>query len=89
MELSETTKTVAQKYFHEQTELKQGITLGLEQIASSKRVVVVITGEHKAEIVKEIFTNSDARLPAQQLLGYDHIDFFLDAAAAKYMDQSS
>ncbi|HEY4430740.1 MAG TPA: 6-phosphogluconolactonase [Paenibacillus sp.] len=89
VELSETTKTVAQKYFHKQTELKQGITLGLEQIARSKRVVVVITGERKADIVKQIFTNPDAQLPAQQLLGYDHIDFYLDAAAAKYMNQSS
>lgn len=89
VELSETTKTVAQKYFHEQTELTQGITLGLEQIASSKRVIVVITGERKAEIVKEIFSNPTAQLPAQKLLGYDHIDFYLDAAAAKYIDLSS
>lgn len=89
VELSEITKTVAQKYFHKQTELKQGITLGLEQIANSKRVVVVITGERKADIVKEILTNPDAQLPAQRLLGYEHIDFYLDAAAAKYIDQSS
>ncbi|WP_313638396.1 6-phosphogluconolactonase [Paenibacillus sp.] len=89
VELSETTKIVAQKYFNKQTELKLGITLGLEQIASSKRVVVVITGERKADIVKEILTNPDAQLPAQRLLRYDHIDFYLDAAAAKYIDQSS
>lgn len=85
VELSETTRTVAQKYFHKPTELMQGITLGLEQIANSKRVVVVITGERKAEIVKEIFKNSAAQLPAQQLLGYEHIDFYLDAEAAKYI----
>ncbi|OPA79171.1 glucosamine-6-phosphate deaminase [Paenibacillus selenitireducens] len=85
VELSETTRTVAQKYFHQQTELVQGITLGLEQIANSKRVVVAITGERKAEIVREIFSNKEALLPAQELLGYKHIDFYLDLEAAKYI----
>lgn len=88
VELSEVTKNVAQKYFTEQTSLEQGITLGLNQIIDSKRVLVVITGEHKAEIVKEIFT-SQASLPAQRLLGFEHIDFYLDEAAAKYLDSET
>jgi len=87
VELSETTKTVAQKYFDEETILTQGITLGIAQIIDSKRVIVVITGAHKAEIAKEIFANPDAKLPAQKLLGYEHIDFYLDEAAAKYLDK--
>ena len=86
VELSATTKTVAQKYFTKKTELQLGITLGLKQIINSERVLVVITGEHKAEIVKEIFTNPLAQLPAQELLGYEQIDFYLDEAAAKYLD---
>ena len=89
VELSETTKTVAQKYFDTKTELKQGITLGLQQIINSKRVIVVITGAHKAEIVKEIFTNNDVRLPAEELLGYEHVDFYLDKAAAKNLDEKA
>ena len=87
VELSDITKEVAQKYFDKETPLKQGITLGLKQIINSKRVIVVITGEHKAKIVKEIFMNIDAKLPAQELLGYEHIDFYLDEAAAKYLDK--
>ncbi|MCR2822945.1 6-phosphogluconolactonase [Lederbergia panacisoli] len=85
VKLSETTKLVAQKYFNQPTDLEEGITLGLEQIINSKRVVVVITGEHKASIVKEIFSNQEMKLPAQELLGYEHIDFYLDAAAAKFV----
>lgn len=85
VDLSETTRQVAQKYFDQPTELEQGITLGLSQVTGSKRVVVAITGERKAEIVKEIFGNPDAKLPAQQLLGFEHIDFFLDSEAAKYI----
>ena len=84
--LSDTTKHVAQKYFEEETELKQGMTLGLQQVIDSKRVIVVITGEHKAEIVKEIFLGSASEVPAKELLGYEHIDFYLDREAAKYLD---
>ncbi|MCJ8007449.1 6-phosphogluconolactonase [Lederbergia wuyishanensis] len=89
VKLSETTKTVAQKYFDQPTHLEEGITLGLKQIINSKRVVVAITGEHKAEIVKEIIENQEAKLPAQELLGYDHIDFYLDADAAKYIKKGA
>jgi 6-phosphogluconolactonase/glucosamine-6-phosphate isomerase/deaminase len=85
VDLSVTTKTVAQKYFRQPTALDRGITLGLNQVAGSKRVIVAVTGERKAGIVKETFTNPEAKLPAQELLGYEHIDFFLDSEAAKYI----
>ena len=87
--LSDTTKEVAQKYFAKETPLEQGMTLGLKQIINSERMIVVITGEHKADIVKKIFTAIDVRLPAQELLGYEHIDFYLDEAAAKYLGKES
>jgi len=87
VELSDTTKTVAQKYFNELTLLGQGLTLGLKQITNSQRVIVVITGEHKAPIVKKIFMSADEEIPAKHLLGYDHIDFYLDEAAAIYLDE--
>ncbi|QHW32478.1 glucosamine-6-phosphate deaminase [Paenibacillus rhizovicinus] len=86
VELSETTRVVGQKYFNEAAKLERGITLGLGQVIRSKRVIVAITGERKAEIVREIFGNPQAKLPAQELLGFEHIDFFLDAEAAKHMD---
>jgi 6-phosphogluconolactonase/glucosamine-6-phosphate isomerase/deaminase len=85
--LSETTKEVAQKYFDEPTSLSDGITLGLNQIKNSSRVIVAITGERKADIVKQIFNDPDAHLPAQELLGYEHIDFFLDKTAARYLNK--
>lgn len=81
--LSDTTKKVAQKYFDDHTQLTEGITLGLKQIIESSRVIVAITGEHKANMVKQLFENPEAKLPAQELLGYQHIDFFLDQSAAK------
>ncbi len=85
VDLSETTKEVAQKYFSKPTKLEKGITLGLKQIRQSKRVIVAITGERKAEIVKEMAFLKERKLPAQELLGYEHIDFYLDKAAAKHL----
>jgi glucosamine-6-phosphate deaminase len=86
VDLSATTRDVAQKYFRKRTVLEKGITLGLAQIVRSQRVVVAITGDRKAEIVREIFTHPEAKLPAQELLGYAHIDFFLDSNAAKHIE---
>lgn len=86
VDLSEETKTVAQKYFNQPTSLDKGITLGLGQIIKSKRVLVVMTGERKAQIAKEIIMNPEAQLPAQVLLEHDHIDFYLDREAAKWIE---
>lgn len=80
--LSETTKTVGQKYFEKGQVLTEGITLGLQQIMDSKRVVVVITGAHKKEMVKKLFEECTAdKMPVQELLGKDNIDFYLDKEA--------
>ncbi|RLQ94017.1 6-phosphogluconolactonase [Falsibacillus albus] len=85
--LSETTKVVAQKYFDAPTDLTKGMTLSLNQIKKSSKVIVAITGERKADIVKQIFEHPEAKLPAQELLGYPHIDFYLDRSAAKYLNK--
>jgi glucosamine-6-phosphate deaminase len=85
--LSDTTKKVAQKYFDEPVHLSEGISLGLKQIIKSSRVIVAITGEHKARMVKKLFEEPEAKLPAQELLGYQHIDFFLDESAAKELNK--
>lgn len=79
--LSDTTKKVAKKYFAKEQILFEGITLGLQQIINSKKVTVVITGANKKEIVRQIFEDKNAKLPVQELLGYDHIDFYLDKEA--------
>ncbi|MFV0519568.1 MAG: 6-phosphogluconolactonase [Lachnospirales bacterium] len=84
--LSEKTKEVAVKYFNEDVKIEEGITLGLEQIISAKRTIVIITGEHKKNIVKEIFENGNANLPAQVLLGHNHIDFYIDKAAGQLLE---
>ncbi|MDR0299810.1 MAG: 6-phosphogluconolactonase [Streptococcaceae bacterium] len=86
VELSETTKRVMQKYFTEEVNLQQGISLGLGQLVKSKRMVVALIGEHKAEIAKKILEEPEANLPAQYFLNREHVDFYLDQAAASQLN---
>ncbi|MFV0502376.1 MAG: 6-phosphogluconolactonase [Lachnospirales bacterium] len=85
VELSDKTKETATKYFKEKINITHGITLGLGQIIKAKKTIVVITGIHKKEIVKEIFEGEKNTLPAQALLDYQHIDFFIDETAGSLL----
>lgn len=54
VDLEESTKKVAQKYFSDSTVLKQGITLGLKQITGAKTTIVIAGGEKKSQIIQKI-----------------------------------
>ncbi|MGG3470388.1 glucosamine-6-phosphate deaminase [Neobacillus pocheonensis] len=54
IELSQTTKIVAQKYFSEKVKLEKGITLGLKHFLEAKRLILIASGKQKAKIVKKI-----------------------------------
>ena len=51
--LDNTTVKVGQKYFKEQTTLKEGITLGLRHLKEAKKAVLIASGVKKAAIVAE------------------------------------
>ena len=53
-ELSETTRTVGQKYFSRQTALAGGITLGIRNILDSRRIVLLVNGEHKRPVMSKL-----------------------------------
>ena len=52
-ELDNTTKTVGQKYFKEQTALHQGITIGLGHLLNAKKVFLKADGKRKAEVIQK------------------------------------
>lgn len=65
VELSETTKTVGQKYFTHETELTGGITVGIRHMFDTKKVVLQVSGKHKREIMKELYQSGVSEaLPA-------------------------
>jgi galactosamine-6-phosphate isomerase len=52
-ELDETTKSVGQKYFTEQTALAKGITIGLAHLLNAKKCFLIANGNKKAEVIKQ------------------------------------
>jgi galactosamine-6-phosphate isomerase len=83
-ELDPITKNTAQKYFKEQRELTKGITLGLSTLMEAKHIFLLITGAHKATIVKRILEEEvSAQLPGSLLRSHPGLSIYLDAGAAK------
>lgn len=83
VELSDTTKTVGQKYFDHQQALTRGVTLGIAQFLAARCVVLQVGGRHKAEIVaKLLYTEPDVSLPGSVLCGCENANILLDADAA-------
>jgi len=52
-DLDATTRTVGQKYFHESTDLQQGITLGLRHLLESRTALLMASGVKKADVIRK------------------------------------
>ena len=82
--LDPVTAQVGQKYFSRQTRLTRGITLGIGHIREARRVVLQVSGSHKAQIVRRIYeTPATDAVPAtvMQLLPQGIVVLDEDAAA--------
>ncbi len=56
MDLTESTIKANQRFFASYDEVpKQAYTMGIKTIMQAKKVLVVVSGEEKAEIVKKAF----------------------------------
>jgi galactosamine-6-phosphate isomerase len=78
------TQKVGQKYFKEQQQLTKGITLGLATIIEARHIILVISGAHKAEIVKKFIEGEiSEQLPASLLRPHAGLRIYLDADAAQ------
>jgi galactosamine-6-phosphate isomerase len=81
--LDATTQKVGQKYFNEQQQLTQGITLGLQTIMEARHLILLVSGEHKAAIVRRVLQEeSSEQLPASLLRHHPQLHVYLDKAAA-------
>lgn len=85
IDLDEMTQKVCQKYFDKPTPVKQGITLGLLQLANSAEIYILITGKRKANIVKKMFEDNKNLLPATFLASQKNATCLLDEEAASLL----
>jgi len=77
------TKQVGQKYFNEPRVLEKGITLGMGTLLESTHIILMVSGKHKAGIVRKMLEEPVTNdLPGSLLLNHPSVTFFLDADAA-------
>lgn len=82
-ELAESTKSVGQKYFEQQTQLTQGITLGLRHLTQAKEVILLVSGTKKASMLHQALTGPvTEQVPASILQSCQNGLVWVDEAAA-------
>jgi glucosamine-6-phosphate isomerase len=88
-ELDPITQQVGQKYFKKEQKLTSGITLGIATIMAARTVILMVSGQHKAEITQQIIENEiSEKLPATLLRRHPGLKIYLDAEAASKMIKS-
>lgn len=88
-EISAMTQSVGQKYFSEPTKLTNGITLGLANLMEAKNVILIVSGERKAAIVKQVIEGDITELvPASILQRHPSCSIYLDDASAKLLGET-
>jgi len=83
IDLHPITKKVGQKYFKEEKELAQGITLGVTTLLDANNLIVVISGKNKADITQKVIEEEiSENLPATLLRNHPALKIYLDSDAA-------
>jgi glucosamine-6-phosphate isomerase len=85
-ELAESTITVGQKYFEQETVLEQGITLGLRHLTAAREVILLVSGEKKAATLQKALKGPvSEEIPASILQTHPNGQVWLDAAAGSLL----
>ena len=88
VELTEATIHANKRFFKSEADVpRAAYTMGICDIMQAKRVVMVVSGEAKAEIVKKAFYGPvTPQVPASILQLHKHFTLVADEAALKYVD---
>lgn len=87
IDLDAVTKQVSAKYFTEQRDVQQGITLGIKHLLEAEIVIVVADGMKKAEIMRKAMHNEITNeIPVTVLQGHPNLHVCLDEAAASLIE---
>jgi glucosamine-6-phosphate isomerase len=77
------TAKTGQKYFKEPKQLTNGLTLGLATLLEAKNIFLLVSGKHKAGIVKRMLEEKvSEQLPATLLRNHKGLRIYLDKEAA-------
>lgn len=82
-EIDSQTQKIGQKYFQKEQHLSKGITLGLATIMEARHLFLLVSGRHKAEIVKQVLEGEISdQLPGSLLRNHPGLQIYLDKEAA-------
>src|SRR3989344_7387992 len=83
VKLSESTKESNSHFFKDSKVPQKAASIGISTILSSERIILIATGENKAEIVSKIIKSKPSPLiPASLLKRHSKVLFILDKASA-------
>ena len=87
-ELDSITRTVGQKYFQQETDVAQGISLGFGWLQSARRLLLLANGAKKAAIVKQMLEGEiSQQMPASILQTLADAEILLDQEASALIHQ--
>ncbi|WP_447642360.1 MULTISPECIES: 6-phosphogluconolactonase [Chitinophagaceae] len=90
VQLHPVTKQVGQKYFQQPQALNEGITLGMGTLLESQHIILMVSGKHKAEIVKKVLEGSlTNEVPGSLLRNHASLNVYLDADAASLLENKN
>lgn len=91
VELSEQTRIDNGRFFTDQSEVPtHALTLGIQDILEAKEIILVATGNNKAEIMAQLFTSEiDETLPASALKQHHNFTIVLDREAAALLPEQA
>lgn len=90
IDLHETTITVGQKYFDQETVLTKGITVGLRYVQEAKQAILLASGRKKASILGRAFEEPPTeQMPASIFQQLPNGWVFLDEASASELKAGS
>lgn len=70
--------------------LRQGLTLGLKTLSSSRETIVLVSGQSKSEILRKVLDSPpDPQLPATILESFNHVTVIVDQAGAQHLGRNS
>ena len=85
-QLADVTISTGQKYFKENTELSQGITIGLKHLLEANVAILIATGQRKAEVLKQtIVQDPSVELPSTVFKLHSNAYVWIDEAAAQLL----
>lgn len=86
IELSESTKTVGQKYFDQPTVLTRGITIGLRHLSEAREVILLVSGAKKSPMLREALTGPvTEQVPASLVQTHPNAHVWIDADAGQLL----